>query len=219
MALTMDAKPLTIGICGGSGAGKTTLSDELCRRFAGPEILRIPHDAYYRDLDHMAPALRRAVNFDHPDALDTQALVRDLEALCRGNPVEIPRYDFSSHSRAGTRLIEPAAVILLEGILVLSDSRLRSLLDIKVFVDVDEDLRLSRRLERDIKERGRDVASVLEQYRSTVRPMHREFVQPSREFADLVVLDGRNSVVVDLLAARIREYLKRNPSAGGERDE
>lgn len=219
MALIMQATSLTIGICGGSGAGKTTLADELCRAFPPDPVLRIPHDAYYRDLSELDPLSRGKMNFDHPDALDTDALVRDLEALRGGKSVVIPQYDFHRHQRVGGVRVEPAPVILLEGILILADPRLRTLLDIKVFVDVDEDVRLSRRLERDIRERGRDVDSVLEQYLATVRPMHRAFVDPSRVYADLVVLDGRNRVAVEVLAARIREHLSSARQAEGTRDE
>ncbi|HDP94096.1 MAG TPA: uridine kinase [Candidatus Aminicenantes bacterium] len=215
----MQIRPLTIGICGGSGAGKTTLADELCRCFPTGLILRIPHDAYYRDLSDMEAPLREKMNFDHPDALETEALVRDLEALRQGKPVRIPEYDFFRHRRVGERPVEPAAVVLLEGILILAETRLRSLLDIKVFVQVDEDIRLSRRLERDIRERGRDLDSVLAQYYATVRPMHRAFVQPSCYCADLVLLDSRNQVAVELLAARIREHLSAGSCAGNGSDE
>jgi len=219
MALKMQLKPLTIGICGGSGAGKTTLADELCGRFHDERILRLPHDAYYRDQDHLSPDRKKEINFDHPDSLDTADLIRDLEALFRGESVVIPVYDFSQHRRTGGMTVKPAPVILLEGILILENPRLRKLLDIKVFVNVDEDIRLSRRLARDIRERGRDLESVLAQYSSTVRPMHRRFVQPSSEFADLVVRDGRNRVVVDVLAARIEKHLRETPFSGDERDE
>ena len=211
----MQLKPLTIGICGGSGAGKTTLADLLCARFDSERILRLPHDAYYRDLDHLSPDGKKSVNFDHPDALDTDDLIRDMEALIRGESVEIPVYDFSLHRRTGRMTVQPAPVILLEGILVFENPRLRRLLDIKVFVHVDEDIRLSRRLARDIRERGRDLESVLEQYDATVRPMYRRFVQPSRDFADLVVLDARNRVVVDVLAARLEKHLRETSFPGG----
>lgn len=214
MAVIMQTRPLTIGICGGSGAGKTTLADGLCRCFSADRILRIPHDAYYRDLSDMDVRLRGKMNFDHPDALETDALVRDLETLRRGKSAVIPEYDYHRHRRVGGRRVKPAKVILLEGILILADARLRSLLDIKVFMDIDEDIRLSRRLERDIRERGRDMDSVLDQYHATVRPMYREYVHPSRSYADLVVLDGRNRVAVELLAARIREHLRSVPSSG-----
>jgi len=209
MALTMKSKSLVIGIAGGSGSGKTTLVDMLCSRFSAETVLRISHDVYYHDLSHLPMAERSRTNFDHPDALDTEALIHDLERLRSGEAVMVPEYDYSRHCRVpAIRPSKPAPVILLEGILILTDVRLRSLMDIKVYVDADSDVRLLRRLERDMRERGRTFSSVREQYETTVQPMHREFVTPSRSYADMVVLDSRNPVIVDLLVARIQDHLR-----------
>lgn len=169
----------------------------------------IQHDAYYHDRSNIPPADRDRINYDHPDALDTPLLVSHLEELRQGRPVQMPRYDFTTHSRTGsTTTVKPAQVVILEGILILTDPRLRDLMDIRVFVDTDADLRVIRRMERDVAERGRNVRSVVEQYFASVRPMHLEFVEPSRRYADLTIegesLDER---AVDKLAARIRAAL------------
>lgn len=169
----------------------------------------IQHDAYYHDRSNIPPADRDRINYDHPDALDTPLLVSHLEELRQGRPVQMPRYDFTTHSRTrSTTTVKPAQVVILEGILILTDPRLRDLMDIRVFVDTDADLRVIRRMERDVAERGRNVRSVVEQYFASVRPMHLEFVEPSRRYADLTIegesLDER---AVDKLAARIRAAL------------
>jgi uridine kinase len=197
-------RPLFIGLAGGSGSGKTTIAEEVMDRLEG-RVALLHHDAYYRhriDLDFEA---RTKVNYDHPSSLETELLVEHLEQLRSGLAVEGPVYDFADHLRSEeTERIEPARVVMVEGILVLSDARLRSELDLKIFVDTDPDLRLARRLERDITERGRSVDSVLTQYFATVRPMHLEFVEPSRRYADLIIPEGFNPAAVATVVELIR---------------
>lgn len=200
-------RPLFIGLAGGSGSGKTTIAEEVMDRLEG-RVALLHHDAYYRhriDLDFEA---RTRVNYDHPNSLETELLVEHLEQLRSGLAVECPVYDFSEHLRSDETIrIEPARVVMVEGILVLSDARLRSELDLKIFVDTDPDLRLARRLERDITERGRSVDSVLNQYFATVRPMHLEFVEPSRRYADLIIPEGFNPAAVATVVELIRSRL------------
>jgi uridine kinase len=173
------------------------------------------HDAYYRDRSDLSPAARDRLNYDHPEALDTPLLVAHLEALRAGRPVEIPVYDFAAHARrAQTRHTEPRDAILLEGILILCDPALREAMDLRLYLDSDADVRFIRRLERDVRERGRTLEGVIEQYLETVRPMHREFVEPSRRFADLIIPEGGESrAAIDAVVARIRSLLESSPSA------
>jgi len=195
-----------LGVAGGSGSGKTTVVKELLARLHPRPVSVIHHDSYYSDLSHIRFEERVRVNFDHPDALETTLLVQHLTELKAGTAVDLPVYDFSTHTRTGdTRRVEPTGVIIVDGILVLADPRLRSLLDIKVFVDTDADIRFIRRLRRDQRDRGRSLDSVMEQYLTTVRPMHLAFVEGSRAYADIIIPEGgRNRVAIDLLVSRLQ---------------
>lgn len=200
------APPLFIGVAGGSGSGKTTVAEALIEAIEG--VALVEHDWYYRHMPHLSYEQRSRVNYDHPDSLETDLLVEHLEALRAGRPVDRPVYDFTEHLRAERTIpLAPAPVVVVEGILVLADDALRSLLDLKVFIDTDPDLRLARRLERDIRERGRSVDSVLAQYLATVRPMHNEFVEPSKRHADLIIPGGMKigavATIIELIRARM----------------
>ncbi len=198
--------PILLGVAGGSGSGKTTVVRELVRNLDPHPVSVIHHDAYYRDLSHRPFHERVEVNFDHPDALETELLVQHLERLRAGAAVAVPVYDFTTHTRTTlVERVEPAGVIIVDGILVLADARLRELLDIKVFVDTDADIRFIRRLKRDMNRRGRSMESVVEQYMRTVRPMHLAYVEGSRAFADIIIPEGgRNRVAIELLVSRLR---------------
>lgn len=208
--------PLVIGIAGGTGSGKTTVADVVLGRIGAEHIALLPHDAYYRDLNDLAVAQRDTVNFDHPDSLDTDLLIVHLERLKDWETVEVPIYDFSRHERTHeTHLVEPHPVILVEGILVLAEPRLRDQFDVKIFVDTPPDIRFIRRLQRDIQERSRSMESVIKQYETTVRPMHEEFVETSKRFADVIIPEGGlNTVAMDMVVARISNLL--NIQEGGE---
>jgi uridine kinase len=203
-------EPVVIGVAGGTGSGKTTVAQEILNRAGTAQISLIQHDAYYKDLGDLSPAQRAMQNFDHPDALDNALLIEHLKELKAGRPVEAPVYNFTTHTRtAETRPIEAHRVILLEGILIFADESLRQLMDVKIFVDTDPDIRFIRRLERDIAERGRTMESVIHQYLATVRPMHQEFVEPSKRFADVIIPEGGfNQVAIEMVAARIRSLLR-----------
>jgi uridine kinase len=195
-----------MGVAGGSGSGKSTVVREVCRALAPEATAVLHHDAYYRDLAHLAFNERVRVNFDDPASLETDLMVEHVERLLDGAAAEVPTYDFSTHTRTPEVVrVEPRPLVVLDGILVLAEARLRDLMDIRVFVDTDADVRLMRRLRRDVEERGRTAASVLDQYEATVRPMHLEFVEPSKRYADFVVPEGGyNRVAVDLLVAKVR---------------
>jgi uridine kinase len=201
--------PFLIGIAGGTGSGKTTVANAIARRVGEERIAILSHDAYYRDLVDLPKDILERQNFDHPDSLESELLARHLKALKRGMVVETPIYDFKVHRRAAeTRRVEPRKVVLVDGILIYAEPELRKLFDVKIYVDTDADIRLIRRLKRDIAERGRTVESVVTQYESTVRPMHLEFVEPSKRYADLIVPEGgENMVALDFLFARLRELL------------
>lgn len=203
---------IIVGICGGSGAGKTTLVGELIRRLGPDRVSSVAFDAYYRDLSHMTMQERMQVNYDHPDSLDHELLVEHLRDLRHGRAVEIPVYDFATHTRPGeVTVVEPRAIVVLDGILLLNFSEISGLLDLAVFIDVPETLRLERRVRRDVRERGRDAEDVHRQFWETVAPMHDRFVQPSAERADRVVtLDERLDVVANELAIEIAA-LQRHP--------
>ena len=203
-------QPIVIAVAGGTASGKTTVATKILERVGAEHIACIPHDAYYRDLSHLPPSERERVNFDHPDSLETELLIKNLKVLRAGRTVEIPVYDFTTHTRKQeTRRVEPARVILVEGILVLVEPELRALFDVKLYVDSAADVRFIRRLRRDIEERGRTVESVCEQYLGTVRPMHLEFVEPSKRYADVIIPKGGfNEVAIDMVAARIRGMLE-----------
>ncbi|MCU0496763.1 MAG: uridine kinase [Anaerolineae bacterium] len=200
----------TIAVAGGTGSGKTTVSNALLERIGSEHIAYIPHDAYYKDLTHLDPTQRSTINFDHPNSLDTELMIQHLRALQNQQPVEIPIYDFTTDRRTEqTITVLPNPIILVEGILIFSEPELRKLFDIKIFVDTDADIRFIRRLKRDILERGRSVESVISQYLNTVRPMHTEFVEPSRRYADVIIPEGGyNTVAIDMVADRVRAMIQ-----------
>ncbi len=201
--------PLTIGIAGGTGSGKTTVARAILDRVGIDHIAAFPHDAYYKDLTALAPPLRAQVNFDHPDSLETSLLIEHLQQLRSGCSIDLPVYDFKTHTRTRlTTRIDPKPVVIVEVILIFVEPVLRDLFDIKIFVDTDADIRFIRRLQRDIAERGRTSESVIKQYLETVRPMHLEFVEPSKRYADVIIPDGGlNTVAMDILVARIQTLL------------
>lgn len=209
--------PLVLGIAGGSGSGKTTLADAIMQELGDEFAAVIAHDAYYKDLAHLPFEERAERNFDHPDSLDTDLLVQHLRQLKSGEAVQVPRYDYTTHSRMKeTVLVSPRPVIVVEGILIFTNEALLDLMDIKVFVDTEDDLRLARRIERDTSERGRSVQSVLHQYFKTVRPMHLEFVAATRSRADIIVPIGLNSVALDLLVHRLRAAILQHYHRGSD---
>lgn len=201
--------PLVIGIAGGSGSGKTTVAQEILNRVGPDRIAFLQHDSYYKDLTGLPPAQRADVNFDHPNSLETELLIEHIISLREGRPVQVPIYNFSTHSRTDqTFTVAPHRVILVEGILIFVEARLRDLFDIKIFVDTDPDIRFIRRLERDIAERGRTTETVIKQYQATVRPMHLEFVEPSKRYADVIIPEGGfNTAALDMVAARIQTLI------------
>lgn len=200
--------PLIIGLSGGSGSGKTTIAESVVD-IVGPEhVVLIPHDAYYRDQSALSVEERAMINYDHPDSLETELLADHLKRLRTGASVQRPVYDFSTHTRSGETVdVDAESVILVEGILVLAEPALRELMDLRVYVDTDADLRLLRRLKRDVVERDRTVESVIEQYEATVRPMHIQFVEPSKRFADIIVPEGYNPGAVGTVISMIRHYV------------
>lgn len=204
------ATPLVIGIAGGSGSGKTTLARFILEQVGENNIAYLPHDAYYKDLRDLPPNEHEAINFDHPNSLDSDLLVEHIKLLKQMQPVELPIYDFEHDMRTGKfRLVEPKSVIMVEGILIFSEPKLRELFDVKIFVDTDADLRLIRRLERDLFERGRTAQNVIHQYLATVRPMHLEFVEPSKRYADIIIpAGGMNPVALEMVVARIQALLQ-----------
>lgn len=204
---------MIIGICGGTGSGKTTVSRKILEAVGQDQVTYIQHDSYYKDWSHLPVEERAKVNFDHPDALDTDLLIRHIEQLRAGQSVEQPVYDFTQHVRtAEVRLLRPKPVILIEGILIFENPQLRALMDLKVFVDTADDLRFIRRLQRDIAERGRTVESVIRQYLESVRPMHLEFVEPSKRYADIIIPEGgENLAGIDVIIQKIKSQL----AAGG----
>jgi uridine kinase len=211
----VDPKPLIIGVAGGTGSGKTTIAKAIIEAVGPSRIALIPHDAYYKDAGGLPLAERAKVNFDHPDALETGLLVRHLEELIAGRPVEMPAYDFGTHTRLSKgRLVKPAPVIVLEGILIFCDEALRGLMDLKIYVDTASDLRFIRRLRRDVQERGRSLDSVVAQYTDTVRPMHLAFVEPSRQFADIIIPEGYKPVSTALVVTLIRQRLLEGGAGG-----
>lgn len=204
-------KPFVIGIAGGTGSGKTTVARRIYDSLHLDSAVFLDHDSYYRELDHLSMEERRKVNFDHPDSLDNDLLVEHLERLVAREPIDKPVYDFAAHTRADrTVRIEPRDVILVEGILLFAEPRLRELFDLKIFVDTEADVRFIRRLRRDLEMRGRTVDSVIEQYLGTVRPMHFEFVEPTKRYADVIIpRGGNNAPGIDVIVARVRERLAR----------
>jgi uridine kinase len=202
--------PLVIGIAGGSGSGKTTVAQAILQRVGTDRIAFLQHDSYYKDLRGLPPAQRNEFNFDHPNSLETDLLIRHIATLRNGRPVEVPIYDFSTDSRTTQSFtVQPRNVILVEGILIFTEAALRKMFDIKIFVDTDSDLRFIRRLERDIHERGRSTDSVVKQYLHTVRPMHLEFVEPSKRYADVIIPEGgHNAAALDMVVARVEALFR-----------
>jgi uridine kinase len=202
-------RPIILGVAGGSGSGKTTVVRAIVSALGGGQAAVIHHDSYYRDTSHLSPAERQAINYDHPDSLETGLLVEHLKELREGRAVAVPVYDFAEHARRPQRdHLQPEKIIIVDGLLILWDPQLRALMDIKVYVDTDSDLRFIRRLDRDIRERGRSAESVIQQYIRTVRPMHLEFVEPSKRYADVILPEGgHNAVAVDMLVTKVRSIL------------
>ena len=202
-------KPLFIGIAGGTGSGKSTVASKIVEGLPQSSVGIIDHDSYYRDHSDLDPEARSRLNYDHPDALDNDLLVAHLEELRAGRGVDVPVYDFKTHSRhKDRRRLEPTRIIIVEGILVFVEERVRKLLDVKIFVDTDADLRVFRRIRRDIEQRGRTFQSIREQYYTTVRPMHLQFVEPSKRWADLIIPEGgENLIAVDLILGTLRHHL------------
>jgi uridine kinase len=207
-------KPLVIGVAGGSGSGKSTVARRIAAGVAPMSVAFLEMDAYYRDFSDRSLDERRQVNWDHPDAVDLARLGADLDRLVAGEAVDTPRYDFVTHvRRPETERVEPADVVVVDGILLLVDAGIRARLDVKVFVDADPDIRLIRRLRRDQSARGRPLEEILEQYLSTVQPMHLQFVEPSKRYADLIVpRGGRNAVAIDLIVATVQRRLQAVPA-------
>ena len=211
----MNRKPLIIGVAGGTASGKTTIANAIMASINHPQMVMIPHDAYYRDAGHLPLEERARINFDHPDSLETDLMVRHLRELIAGRAIEMPVYDFSIHARLKRGIVKkPAKVIIVEGILIFCEQALRDLMDVKIFVDTDADLRFIRRLKRDIEERRRSMESVIGQYLGTVRPMHDAFVEPSRKYADIIIPQGHNPVSTAMVVTMIRQRLR-----GGKGDE
>ncbi|HXQ72250.1 MAG TPA: uridine kinase [Pyrinomonadaceae bacterium] len=200
---------LIIGICGGTGSGKTTVANRILESVSASEVVFIQQDSYYRNITDLPLDYRHIANFDHPDALDNDLLVNHVRRLKAGEAVELPLYDFKTHTRMNeTRHVDPKPIVIVEGILIFADPRLLEQMDIKVFVDTPDDIRFIRRLRRDLAERGRTIESVIEQYIATVRPMHMQFVEPSKRHADVIIPEGgHNLVSIDLLSGKIRERL------------
>jgi uridine kinase len=199
-----------MGIAGGTGSGKTTVANMIVERVGAQYIAYLPHDAFYRDLSHLPPEKRAEVNFDHPNSLETELLIQHIQQLKVGQPIDLPIYDFKTHTRTSqTRPLHPQPIILVEGILIFAEPKLLPLYDIKIFVDTDADIRFIRRLQRDIQERGRTTESVIDQYLATVRPMHLEFVEYSKRYADIIIPEGGfNTVAIDMVVARVLELLQ-----------
>lgn len=202
-------RPVIVGVAGGTGSGKTTVVSEILKGLNTSDVVVIQHDSYYRDRSHLKSEERVNINYDHPDALETSLLVQHLKQLLSGEAIEVPKYDFATHTRSSEcQRITPCKVIVVEGILILVDPELRKMFNIKVFVDTDADIRFIRRMERDIAERARTRESVVKQYIESVRLMHLEFVEPSKRYADVIVPDGGfNSVAVDMLITKIRSII------------
>jgi uridine kinase len=207
----MEPARVVIGVAGGSGSGKTTVVRHIVESLGTDDVTVLEHDRYYRDRNDLRLEERAALNYDHPDSLETDLLVRHLMDLRAGRPIAAPTYDFARHARQpNTEVLEPRRAIIVEGILILTDAALRNLLDVKAFVDADDDTRFIRRLQRDISERGRTVASVIDQYLATVKPMHLDFVEPSKRYADVIIpRGGHNAVAIDMLLTLIRSLAGR----------
>lgn len=203
-----SVRPLVIGIAGGSGSGKTTIAHAIVEPLSADDVSFLEHDAYYRDQRDVPFEERVRTNYDHPDSLETDLLVRHIGDLRAGHPIEKPVYDFAGHTRTDATVeVKPTRVVVVEGILILVEPALREVMDLRIYVDTDADLRLMRRLQRDIEERGRTVESVMRQYLATVRPMHLQFVEPSKRYADIIIPEGYNPGAVGTVTSMIRDYL------------
>lgn len=207
--MSTHGTPLVIGIAGGTGSGKTTVASVILNKVGRSRIAYIPHDAYYKDLRHLPSLRRKEINFDHPDSLESELMEKHIRELRDWRPVQLPVYDFTTHTRTEHIIdVKPSRVILVEGILIFTEATLRDIFDVKIFVDTDSDIRFIRRLQRDIAERGRTMDSVITQYLTTVRPMHLEFVEPSKRYADVIIPEGGlNEVAMDMVIARIELML------------
>ena len=211
----MIKSSILIGIAGGTGSGKTSVAKELTREFRRSEVTLIEQDAFYRDLSHLPIEERQKINFDHPDAVDFELMKDTLERLLRGETVKIPEYDYTTHSRSDTvHEMERHHIIVLEGILCLLDESIRNMMDIKIYVETADDIRIIRRIRRDINERERTLESVIVQYYSTVRPMHKQFVEPTKKYADIIIPEGgRNVVAIDIIRTKINSLLQERISS------
>ncbi|MCI0395874.1 MAG: uridine kinase [Chloroflexi bacterium] len=205
----MAKKPIIFGVAGGTASGKTTVAQAILDVVGASQATYLPHDAYYRDMSYLPLAERARLNYDHPDSLETELLIEHVKQLLAGQPVHVPVYDFTTHRRtAETRLVEPSPIILIDGILIFTNRELRELMDIKIYVDTDADVRFIRRLQRDMEERGRSLDSIIGQYLETVRPMHLEFVEPSKRYADVIIPHGGlNRVAMDMVVSRLLALL------------
>lgn len=207
-------KPLIIGIAGGTGSGKSTVARKVAEAMAEASVATIDMDGYYKNFSHLPMDERRKINWDHPDAFDWDLLVMQLRALSRGQGIEKPMYDFVTHTRKpDAQHVEPTAVVVVDGILLFADARVRELCDVKVFVDADADIRLVRRIQRDMRVRGRPLDEILQQYLTTVQPMHLQFVEPSKRYADIIVpRGGHNTIAIEMIIAKIRHRLAVRPT-------
>ena len=205
----MSEGPVIIGVTGGSGSGKTSVCREIFKQFQGKSIMMLEHDSYYKDQSHMSFEERLETNYDHPLAFDTDLLIEQLKQLMAGEAVDIPVYDYTNHTRSEEVIHqEPKEVIILEGIMILENQRLRDLMDIKIFVDTDDDLRIIRRIQRDMTERGRSLDSIIDQYIGVVKKMHEQFIEPTKKYADVIIPEGaHNTVAIDLMVSKIRMIL------------
>ena len=209
-------KPVVFGVAGGTASGKTTVANRILEAVGASQVAYLPHDAYYKDMGHLAAEERAQLNYDHPASLETDLLVRHVNQLLRCEPAAVPVYDFTRHRRTGeTTLVQPSPLILVEGILIFSHKELRSLMDIKIYVDTDPDVRFIRRLVRDMEDRGRSLHAIIKQYLGTVRPMHLEFVEPSKRYADVIIPEGGlNQVALDMVVSRLQVLLQEHELPG-----
>ncbi|MFS8650293.1 MAG: uridine kinase [Caldibacillus sp.] len=216
----MQRRPVLIGVAGGTGSGKTSVTKAISEKLGKDSILIIEQDAYYKDQSDKSFEERLKTNYDHPLAFDTDLLIEHLNKLLRYEPIDKPVYDYKRHTRSKEVIrLEPKEVIILEGILVLEDERLRNLMDIKVYVDTDADIRIIRRIVRDTRERGRTLESVIDQYINVVRPMHNQFVEPTKRYADIIIPEGgHNTVAIDLMVTKIKSILETKSKLRGKRE-
>lgn len=211
MSAATHKRPVIIGVTGGSGSGKTSVSRAIFDSLNGHSLLMIQEDSYYKNQDDISFDERVKVNYDHPNAFDTDLLIEQLGDLLEWKAIDIPVYDYVQHTRSKKTVhVEPKEVIIVEGILVLNDPRLRDLMDIKIFVDTDDDIRIIRRIQRDLEERGRSLQSVIDQYLSTVKPMYHQFIEPTKRYADIILPEGgENQVAIDILVTKVRDIISK----------